>query len=265
MPAIIGSTVGAMIVFGVLLFVYFRRKNRARGGGGVGLWERKRYHKPGLDYSPDGSQAPFTHHNQNHVQPTPFVLPSTQSNAALSYYGDSSTSSSKNTSSQYPTSTAALVPTQYQQAPEGRQWREGSGQQSGFAYPPPSSVSSVYPPSAPHSAMTPPEQRASYYTENATHLGPQGTPMTSRTSVYNDGPSRHSTYTVQNPPSQRASVSAAARKAAEAQLEREDPPRNQQSPPVGAGVQVYQHQDAGSVIELPPAYREISQTAPPPS
>jgi hypothetical protein len=56
-------------------------------------------------------------------------------------------------------------------------------------------------------------------------------------------------------------------KATEAQQERENARWGQPLPPIGGGLPVYQHEDAGGVVELPPAYRESFNTpasAPPP-
>jgi len=275
-----------MVLLSLFLLVCFRRKkNKVRRKGGVGLWERKRYHKPSLNLSPDGGQAPIARPNvgepvhQNHVQPTPYVLPDTRSSAALSYYGDNPTSPIQNRSSQYLLPSSVPTSTNYQQQrPEDRPRSQSYGWQSGYAYPPPSStVPSNYSQNSYQGTMSSTGQRLSYNADTvttATHISPQRTLTTLGTSGYSDNVSHHSMYTVQNPapsqgsewtaPVQVAAVSAASQKAAEPRQDTGKPQLGQPLQPTGGAPLVYQHQDAIDIVELPPAYREWSASAPPP-
>ena len=280
-----------MVLLCLILFVYFRRKKGRKGE--VGLLERKRYHRPGLDDSPDGSQAPLAHRNtgervhQNHVHPQPFVPPGTRSSAALSYYGDNPTTPTQSTSSRYLPPSSVLAATNHQQGPEDPRQSQNYGWQPGFAYPPSSPMTNpnaypppppmtnpnAYPPPSPmappnyplynnQGTVTPAGQRISYNAEiaTATHLRPQ------RTSVYNDNASRHSRYTVQSAaPSQGSERSTSAQGPAvstvtEARQDKRKPPLDAPPQPTDGPALVYQHEDAKDVVELPPAYREWSAT-----
>ena len=279
-----------MVLLGLVLLVFFRRKNNANKGrkGGVGLWERKRYHRPGvdrrpsLDNSPDGSQAPFTHHDarvpvrQNQAQPTTYTPPASRSSAALSYYGDP-TSPNQNTTPRYLPPSTVLAASTHQQGPGDQQRSSGYAWQPSSAYPP---SSSMLPPDYPQYnnqgpvTPTPPYhnqgtvastgQRASYHADvvaTATHLSPQRTPAALGTGVYNDNASRQPRYTVQNatPGEGGSSVQGVAvSSAAETRQAKGKPPLNQPPPPSDGPPVVYQHEDARAVVELPPAYREWS-------
>jgi len=266
----------------LVLFFCFRRKNKQKNKdrkGGVGLWERTRYHRPGLDHSPDGSQAPLAHRNtsehmhQNHVQPKPYVPPDTRSSAALSYYGDNPTTPVQNTSMRYLPPSSVLASTNYQQGPEDRQQSQGYGYQPDFTYPPPSPMASqnAYPPPSPtppnyptynnQGTVTSTGQQIPYHADivtTATHLSPQRMSATPGQNVYNNNTSRHSSYTAQSTtPSQRSESSTPVQgtvvsAAAEARQGKGRPP------PTDGAPLVYQHEDARDVVELPPAYREWS-------
>ena len=257
--------------------------------------ERNSYRRPGLEHSPDGSQARLAHRNtgervhQNHVQPQPYVPPDARSSVALSYYRDNPTIPTQNTSPRYLPPSSVLAATNHQQGPEDRRQSQGFGWQPGFAYPPPSPMTNpnAYPPPPPMtnpnaypppSPMAPPNyplynnqgtvtstgQRISYNAEMtpATHLSPQRT----STALYNDNASRHSRYTVQSAaPSQRSERSTSVQgtvvgTVAEARQDRGKPLLDAPSQPTDGAPLMYQHEDAKDVIELPPAYREWSAT-----
>jgi len=246
-----------MVLLGLILLVYFRRKNKGRKGG-VGIWERKRYHKPGsghrpslghrpgLDHSPDGSQAPFAHHNasasmhQNHVQSTPYVPPGTRSSAALSYYGENPTTPIQNTTPRYLPPSSVLAAANHQQGLEDRQPSPSYGWQPDSGYPPPSPMPPPnYPPYNNQGTVASMGQRNPYnagIVTTATHLSPQRTLATLGTSGYDDNASRHSRYTMQSEGSssvQGVAVGAAA----ETRQEMRKPPLNQPSQSTGAAAE----------------------------
>ena len=284
-----------MVLLGLVLLLCFRRKNKGREGG-VGLWERKRYHRPsvehrpslgygpGLDSSPVGSQAPFAHHDarvpvhQNQAQQTSYTPPATRSSVALSYYGENPTSPIQNTSPRYLPPSAVLAASTHQQGLGDPQRSSSYSWQPGSAYPPSTPMSSQdYPPYNYQGPATPPYnnqgtvtstgQRISYHADvvaTATHLSPQRTPTALGTSVYNDNTSRNSRYTMHSSAPSRASEGGssvqgvAVSPAAETQQFKGKPPLNHTSQPSDGPPIVYQHEDARAVVELPPAYREWS-------
>jgi hypothetical protein len=273
-----------MILLSLLLLVCFRRrKNKARRE--LGRESRGNYHSTNLD-SP-GSQSPIgAQYIGERVQAnlTPFVPPThpTHPNNALAYYGDDSRSSVQKTQSPHPSSLRSF--SQYQARPEDRPHSQGSGWSPGYAYPPPSP--SVYPLSIYQGMTSSTDQRSSTHSGGVVtpppHFDPR--PMsTPQTSTYDTG-SRPSTYAVQNPAPPRggegnalaSAVTAADWKQAEARRQaRESQSAGQSSRPVSSATTslsprpvtaVFQHQDSGNVVELPPAYREylVSPTSPPP-
>jgi hypothetical protein len=240
-----------MVLLTLLLVVCFRRrKNKAR--------RQEKYHSVNL-HSPR-SQSPI---GPQHIgEPaednlTPFVPP-TQSNTALAYYGNDGSSVQK-TASSHPSSS------HYRPRPD------------------------VYPQSFSQGMTTSTDQRSSSYSSGVVTPPPHfdSRPMsTLQTSTYDTG-SRPATYAVQNPaPPQGgegiapgSTVTAADWKLAEARRQAHESQSagqsshpvssvttSQPSRPVSPVPVVFQHQDGGTVIELPPAYREypVAPTAPPP-
>lgn len=255
--AIIGAAVGGVVLLGLLFLLFFRRKKNDRRGEKGGVRERARYHRPPLDQSPDGSQSPLA---QNYIgEPvyqdngnfTPFVLPARES-AALSYYGNNPTSATQGGFPQYAPPSSVLPPTKYQR-PEDQQRTQSIAWQPGYVYPPPSPA-----PTSVYQGLAPTEARTSYSADVVpplAHRSPGQTSTTLRSSVYSDSVSRKSTYTAPSYPPQ----SPGGERTTET---KGDPLLNPPGRPTGGAPRpVYQHEDAGGVVELPPAYRDY--TAPP--
>ena len=196
---------------------------------------------------------------QDNAQFTPFALP-TRENATLSYYGANPSSATQDAFPQYEPPFSVLPPTKYQRQ-EDQQRTNSIGWQPSYVYPPPSPA-----PTSVYQGIAPTEPRMSYNADipPAAHLSPGQTSTTLRSSVYSDSASRKSTYTpphpVRSPGSDRStSVQGSADT-------KGDPLLNQPVRPTGGASRVFQHEDAGGVVELPPAYRDYTapSSAPPP-